>query len=164
MKLSLPFNEICRNSEYKKQLIKMLKSDVVSEFSDTLNLQDDNPTILFGPRMEPNDEDEVPPFYVTLKIHDQNLHNSMFDTGASHNLMPKEIMDVIGLHITIIYKDLYSFDSKRVKCLGLIKDLVISLHQIPKKSIVMDTVVVDVPAKFGMLLSRSWSAKLKGTM
>ena len=28
----------------------------------------------------------------------------------------------------------------------------------------MDIVVADVPAKFGMLLSRSWSAKLKGTM
>ena len=105
--------------------------------------------------MEPNDEDEVPPFYVTLKIHDQNLHNSMFDLGASHNLMPKEIMDALGLDITRQYKDLYSFDSRRVKCLGLIKDLVISLHQIPEKSIVMDIVVVDVPAKFGMLLSRS---------
>jgi hypothetical protein len=79
MKLSLPFNEICRNSEYRKQLIKMLKSDVASEFSDTVNLQDDSPTIIFGPRMEPNDENEVPPFYVTLKIHDQNLHNSLFD-------------------------------------------------------------------------------------
>ena len=28
----------------------------------------------------------------------------------------------------------------------------------------MDIVVADVPAKFGMLFSRSWSAKLKGTM
>ena len=28
----------------------------------------------------------------------------------------------------------------------------------------MDIVVADVPAKFGMLLSRLWSAKLKGTM
>ena len=81
--------------------------------------------------MDPNDEDEVPPFYVTLKIHDQNLHNSIFDTGASHNLMPKEIMDGLGLDITKQYKDLYSFDSRRVRCLGLIKDLVISLHQIP---------------------------------
>ena len=100
MKLSLPFNEICRNSKYKRQLIKMLKSNVATEFSDSVNLQDDIPTILFGPRMEPNDDDEVPPFYVTLKIHDQNLHNSMFDIGASHNLMPKEIMDALGLDIT----------------------------------------------------------------
>jgi len=114
--------------------------------------------------MEPNDEDEIPPFYVTLKIHDQNLHNAMFDIEASHNLMPKEIMDVLGLDITRQYKDLHSFDSRRVRCLGIIKDLVVSLHQIPEKSVVMDIVVVDVPAKFGMLLSRSWSAKLKGTM
>jgi hypothetical protein len=29
---------------------------------------------------------------------------------------------------------------------------------------VMDVVVVDIPPKFGMLLSRSWDAKLKGTL
>ena len=28
----------------------------------------------------------------------------------------------------------------------------------------MDVVVADVPGKFGMLLSRSWAAKLKGTL
>ena len=164
IKLSLPFNELCRNPEYKNQLLKMLKSGDKSGFSDTISLQDDSPTILFGPRMEPNDEDEVPPFYVTLKIHEHNLHNSMIDSGASHNLMPKEIMDALGLDITKQNKDLYSFDSRKVKCIGLIKDLVISLHQIPEKSIVIDIVVADVPPKFGMLLSRSWSAKLKGSM
>ena len=142
----------------------MLKSNVVSEISNSINLEDDSPTILFGPRMEPNDEDEIPPFYVTLKFHDQNLHNAMIDTGASHNLIPKDIMDALGLDITRQYKDLYSFDSRRVRCLGLIKDLVISLHKILEKSVVMDIVVASVPAKFGMLLSRSWSRKLKGTM
>lgn len=40
----------------------------------------------------------------------------------------------------------------------------VSLHHKPEKSIVMDVVVVDVPVKFGMLLSRSWAAKLKGTL
>ena len=100
MKLSLSFNEICRNFEYREQLIKMLKSNVVSEISDSINIEDDSPTILFGPRMDPNDEDEFRPFYVTLKIHDQNLHNAMFDTGASHNLTPKEIMDAPDLDIT----------------------------------------------------------------
>ena len=28
----------------------------------------------------------------------------------------------------------------------------------------MDVVVVEIPPKFGMLLSRSWAAKLKGTI
>jgi hypothetical protein len=32
------------------------------------------------------------------------------------------------------------------------------------KSVVMDIVVVDVPPKFGMLLSRSWIRKLGGTL
>ena len=164
IKLSLPFNELCRNPEYKNQLLKMLKSGDKSGFSNTISLQDDSSTILFGPRMEPNDEDQVPPFYVTLKIHEHNFHNSMIDSGASHNLMPKEIMDALGLDITRQYKDLFSFDSRKVKCIGLIKDLVVSFHQIPEKSIVIDIVVADVPLKFGMLLSRSWSAKLKGSM
>ena len=44
------------------------------------------------------------------------------------------------------------------------KRLVVILHQIPEKSLLIDVVVVDVPPKFGMLLSRSWAAKLKGTL
>jgi hypothetical protein len=48
--------------------------------------------------------------------------------------------------------------------LGLIKDLVVSLSQIPSKNLVMDVVVADIPPNFGMLLSRSWAAKLKGTL
>ena len=47
---------------------------------------------------------------------------------------------------------------------GLIKDMVVSLHQIPEKNLVMDVVVADIPPKFGMLLSRSWEANLQGTL
>ena len=59
---------------------------------------------------------------------------------------------------------MYSFDSREFKFLGLIKDLVVSLHQIPEKNLIMDVVVADVPPKFGMLLSRSWATKLQGTL
>lgn len=92
------------------------------------------------------------------------LHNTMLDLGASHNLMPKVVMDNIGLDITRPYKDIYSFDSIKVKCIGLIKDLVVSLHQILEKIILMDVVVAGVTIKVGMILSRSWAAKLKGTL
>eukprot|EP00253_Pinus_taeda_P016457 PITA_16457 len=37
----------------------------------------------------------------------------MFNSGASHNLMPKAIMDKLGLDVTRQYHDLYSFDSSR---------------------------------------------------
>jgi hypothetical protein len=111
---------LIKNSEYRNQIIKMLKME---ETYDTLNIQDDHPAILFGPRVEESsDVDEVPPFYVSLNIHDMTLHNAMLDSGASHNLMPKVVMDQLGLDITRPYKDLFSFDSRKVKCLGLIKD------------------------------------------
>jgi hypothetical protein len=87
------------------------------------------------------------------------------DSRASHNLMPNTFMYELGLDVTKTYHDLYSFDSRKVKCLGVIKDLVVSLFQLPIKSVVMDIVVTDVPPKFGMmLLSRSWIKILAGTL
>ena len=106
----------------------------------------------------------VPPFYVTLTTNDCMLYNCMLDSRASHNLMPKTIMDHLKLDITRSYHDLYTFDSKRVPCLGLIKDLVVTLAQIPVESVVLDIVVTYIPPKFGMLLSRSCCAKLGGTL
>jgi ribonuclease HI len=41
---------------------------------------------------------------------------------------------------------------------------VANLAQIPSKSILMDVVVADIPPKYGMLLSRSWGAKLGGSI
>ena len=150
----------------------MLKTEEVSvsanmqnlSNSNTVNLQDDKPTIRFGPRVENQDEDEVPRFYISLRIHNMFLHSTMLDFGTSHNLMPKIIMDNLSLNITTPHTNLYSFNSRKFKCIGLIKDLVVSLHQILEKSMLMDVVVADVPVKVGMLLSRSWAAKLKGTL
>jgi hypothetical protein len=76
--------------------------------------------------------------------------------------MPKIVMEELGLEVTKYYHDLYSFDSKKVKCLGVIKYLVVSLFQLPMKSVVMDIMVVDVPPKFGMLFSRYWVKRLGG--
>jgi hypothetical protein len=109
-------------------------------------------------------DDSSPPFYTSLNIHDKVLHNCLMDSGASHNLMPKTIMEELGLEVTKAYHDLYSFDSRRVQCIGVIKDLVVSLFELPMKSVVMDIVVADVPPKFGMLLSRSWIKTLGGTL
>jgi len=123
---------------------------------DSVNVFDDQPELIFGPRVNGKiAEGEVPPFYVGLNIHDKILHNSMFDSGASHKLMPKYVMERLDLDITRPYKDLFSFDSSQVKCLVLIKDLCVSLVQYPAKTILMDIVIADIPPKYGMLLSRS---------
>ena len=78
--------------------------------------------------------------------------------------MSKVVVECLGLDIMRPCKYLFYFDSRKVRCLGLIKDVVASLSQIPAESIVMDVVVVDIPPKFGMLLSRSWDSILKGTL
>ena len=109
-------------------------------------------------------DESCPPFYISLNIHDKILHNCLLDSGVSHNLMPKAVMDELGLDITKPYHAIFSFEFRKVKCLGLIKDLVIHLSQLPSNSIVMDIVVANIPPKFGLLLSHSWSKRLGGTL
>jgi hypothetical protein len=138
-------------------------SSITDPVLDVINLQDEKPTIVLGPIVEERDE-STPPFYFSLNINEKILHNFMLDSRASHNLMPKVVMGYLGLEITKSYHNIFSFDSKKVKCLGVIKDLDVSLSQIPAKSLVMDIVVVDIPPRFGMLLSISWCKNLGGSL
>ena len=162
LKIAIPLSELAKHEVYREQISRSLQ---ISKNRDAVNVLDDQPELIFGPEVNGKTIDGgVPPFYVSLNIHDKVLHNAMFDSGASHNLMPKFVMERLDLDITRPYKDLFSFDSRQVRCLGLIKDLCVSLVQYPAKTILMDVVVVDIPPKYGMLLSRSWGAKLQGSL
>jgi len=115
LKLSIPLTEIMKNNSYRGQIYKMLNLDPMS---DMVNVEDDQLEMIFGPASNGESPDnDVPLFYIGLRLHDFVLHNAMFDSGASHNLMPKAIMDKLGLDITRQYHDLYSFDSRRVRCI-----------------------------------------------
>ena len=131
IKISVRLTELVNQYVYRFQILKALN---IREITDTVNLNDDKPGILFGPEVEEKfQEGGVPQFYISLNVHDKILHNAMLYSCASHNRMPKENMEILGLEITRPYKDLYSFDSSNVKCLGLIKDPCITLAQIPAK-------------------------------
>jgi uncharacterized small protein (DUF1192 family) len=163
IRIPVPLTELIKHGEFQKRFSELLKSEASYPLTDSINLQYERPAVVLGPMVEDKD-DSSPPFYTSLNIHDKVLHNCLMDSGASHNLMPKAIMEELVLEVTRAYHDLYSFDSRRVQCLGVIKDLVVSLFQLPMKSMVMDIVVADVPPKFGMLLSRSWIKRLGGTL
>lgn len=108
----------------------------IPENRDDVNVLDNQPELLFGPEVDGKSvHGVVLPFYVSLHIHDKVLHDAMFDSGASHNLMPKAVMEKINLDVTRPYKDLFSLDSIQVKCLGLIKELCVSLVQYPNKTL-----------------------------
>lgn len=162
LKIAIPLFELARHEVFREQISRTLQT---SENRDVVNVLDDQPELIFGPDVNGKSVDGgVPPFYVSLNIHDKILHNSMFDSGASHNLMPKSMMEKLEFDITRPYKDLFSFDSSQVRCLGLIKDLCVSLVQYPTKTILMDIVVTYIPPKYGMLVSKSWGTKLQGSL
>jgi hypothetical protein len=125
VKIPMPLTELMKNDIFKFAILKSLqpKNPIVADY---VNLQDDNPTVTIGPMVEDRD-DSCPPFYISLNVHDKILHNCLLDSRVSHNLMPKAVMDELGLDITNPYHDLFSFDSRKVRCLDLIKDLVINL-------------------------------------
>lgn len=104
IKVPIPLSELARNAEYKKQIVKILDGAATEIRPDTLNIHDEAPIVSFGPFVEEKG-DTVAPFYVTLTIHEFLLHNCMLDSGASHNIMPKVIMDKLGLEITKPYGD-----------------------------------------------------------
>jgi len=159
----VPLTELIKHEVFKRHFSEILQSEVSCLLTDSINLQDENPAVILGPMVEDRN-DSSPPFYTSLNIHDKVLHNCLMDSEASHNLMPKTVMEELGLEVTRAYHDLYSFDSRKFQCLRVIKDLVVTLFQLPMKSVVMDVVVADVPPKFGMLLSRSWIKRLGGTL
>jgi ribonuclease HI len=163
IKIFVPLLELMKTDPFRKTVLKALQSPAQVTSSDTINLEDENPAITIGPHIE-DITDTSPPFYISLNVHDKILHNCLMDSGASHNVMPKVVMEELGLDITKPYHDLYSFDSKKVKCLGVMKDVVVTLSQLPMKSVVLDVIVADIPPKFGMLLSRSWAKKVGGTL
>jgi hypothetical protein len=123
IKIPIPLVELAKNPTYRKQIAKVMGVYEPKSHSDIINLEYDKPNITFGPHFE-GFKDNVAPFYIALNIHDQLLHHYMLHSGTSHNVMPKTIMERLGLQITRPYGDLYSFDSRKVKCMGMIKDLV----------------------------------------
>jgi hypothetical protein len=138
---------LIKNEDFKKSISKMMQSNFSSHSTDSMNFQDEKPGVILGPLVEDRD-DSSPPFYTPLNVDDKILINYLMDSGASHNLMHKYVMDELGLEITKAYHDLYYFDSRKVKCLGVIKDLVVTLFQLPMKSIVIDIVVAYVTPNF----------------
>ena len=105
--------ELMRNEAFKTSILKSLQPRNPLD-ADFVNFQDDKPIVILGPIIEELDE-SFPPFYISLNIHDKILHNCLLESGASHNLMPKVVMDEHGLNIIKPYHDLFSFESIKVK-------------------------------------------------
>ena len=55
-------------------------------------------------------------------------------------------IETTGVDITRLYKDLYKLKKLNYNlCLGMIKYMVVRVVKIPRKFVIMDEVIVDVP-------------------
>ena len=115
IKISAPFSEVLKVNQYRSKIVEMLNSQLGA--TDILNVQEDNPTIYLGPMLEYDQNEEFPPFYVSISIHNMTLHNAMLDSGAYHNLMSKVLMERLGLQVTRPYKDLFLLTQKEFNVL-----------------------------------------------
>ena len=82
--------------------MKVLQPPTSIATYDVISLQDENATIIVGPHIE-DGSDASPHFYISLNVHENILHNCLMESRASHNVMPKVVMEELGLEITKPY-------------------------------------------------------------
>ena len=78
----------------------------------------------------------------------------MLDLGASSNIMTKKVMEKMGLKITRPYQNVCAMDLREIDVVGIILTFQAQLDAYPDIGVTMNIVVIDVPDKRGMLLSR----------
>ena len=82
IKIPMPFTESIKNPSCKNSFLKMIGSASSQVPSETINLQEENPKIFIGSGLAEkteNDASASPPFYITLTIHEQMIHNFLLD-------------------------------------------------------------------------------------
>ena len=93
-----------------------------------------------------------PPFYLSLIIGDKLVHNCMVDSGATSSVMPKKLVDQLGLKYQPVEKGVVQLDGTSIHTIGLIKDVSLTLHACPNFSIQQDVYVIDLPPYFVVCL------------
>ena len=73
--MSIPLTELVKIDKYKSHVVKTFKFDLLSNM---VNIEDDHAELIFGPTINGQSEDsEVPPFYLSLKVHQFIVHNTL---------------------------------------------------------------------------------------
>jgi hypothetical protein len=142
------------------QALNLPSNKVVPKDQEKVKEHHEDPPVVFTSRDRTKEEN--PHFFVSLEINDQWLHNCMYDSGASSNIITKGIMKRLGLKITRLYQNVCAMDSREIETHGITIDLPIKLSFRPEFAFKMDVLVIDVSNAWGVLLSRKWGAHMGG--
>ena len=78
IKIRVPLTELAAQNVYRSQILKAFN---IEENNDIVNLNDDQLELIFGPKIEGRyQKGPVPPFFVSLNVHDKIFHNAMHDS------------------------------------------------------------------------------------
>jgi len=77
--------------------------------------QEDVPVILNSKNWTKEDH---PPFFVSFMINGLHLHNCMYDSGASSNIITKNVMNLLNLSITRPYHNVCAWILGKLKHMG----------------------------------------------
>ena len=77
IKIHVPLVELLKNPAYKMSLQNPLQP--ANPTSNSVNLEEERPAIYLGNLVQSQNEDNPPPFYLSLNIHDKLLHNCLLD-------------------------------------------------------------------------------------
>jgi ribonuclease HI len=152
--------KISSQKEKLLQAINLPSNKVVPKDQENFKEHHEDPPVVLTIRDRTKKENH--PFFVSLEINDQWLHNCMYDLGASSNIITKGIMQRLGLEITRPYQNVCAMDSREIETHGIIIDLPIKLAFRPEFAFKMDVLVIDVLDAWRMLLSRKWGAHMGG--
>jgi hypothetical protein len=92
IRIPVPLSKLVKHEYFKMILFKLLLPEPSNHPIDSINLQDERPAVILGPMVEDRDYSS-PPLYTSLNIHDKVMHNCLMDSRASHNLMPKTVIE-----------------------------------------------------------------------
>ncbi|KAH9298001.1 hypothetical protein KI387_029683, partial [Taxus chinensis] len=76
--------------------------------------------------------------------------------------MPKKIADQLGLQYEVISKGVVQLDGTTMTIVGVIKNLILTLHACPNVVVLQDVSVIDLLPLFALCLSRDFTAKIVG--
>jgi hypothetical protein len=99
------------------QAINVPSNKVVPKDQEKVKEHHEDPLVVLTSRDRTKEEN--PPFFVSLEMNDQWLHNCMYDSGASSNIITKGIMQRLGLKITRPYYNVCAMDSREIGTHGI---------------------------------------------
>lgn len=96
----------------------------------------------------------TPPFLLTFKVFNKNLHNSLVDFGASSNIFPRTICNMLNVQPQKSAVQIVELDRSQVEVFGELNQVTIRISSNPKFCQIIDILAADIPKFYGLILSR----------